>query len=176
MTGTLQSHRPEVLLLKDDPVHPRFQPGNTVSHVDDPQSWGMVLSRREEAGPIIDVLWSRTPVKPVRVHERPPRRQVPVPHHAVWTLTLERRDGRDPWRAHATAALDGDEWYGPGQLTHEDLAEMRHDGHSMEYVMHEDGSVSVRHRNVFPDRAPAYVGRAPPSFLRHYDHGRPRAT
>lgn len=179
MTGTLQSHRPEVLLLKDDPVYPRFQPGNTVSHVDDLQSWGMVLSRRDDdTGTVIDVLWSRPPVRAANVPAPPPRRVVPEPVSAEWSVSFGYDTLRndvcqfDTFRAgRFEESFDGEETFARGDLGPREAEEMCQTCTCGEYTLHSDGRIVVTRRGVLRHELPEYVQRDPPRHVRRYRHG-----
>lgn len=170
----LQTHRPDELLLKEEPVHPKFQPGHMVGHGVDAQALGMVVARREDAGKVeCDVLWSRVPTRQVVVPSPPPRRPVPVPTGATWKRTMHQEELRvdDAYLSRSFWApgrieerFDGEELFEPGALSPEEARFVCSVGRGAELTFHQDGYVSITRRDVPKHELPEYVSRNPPQY------------
>lgn len=146
-------------------------PGNLVRHVDDKNSFGTVVAldpRKQgfENQPQVTVLWTKDP-RLVHVQSVPinaPSR----PLRAKWKVSEEepRIYGDSSFFSRTIShptRLEGEEEYAPGDLSHEQLEEMKHNCDDITF--HSDGSVIVKKTT---DTPPDYMREPDGSFRRTY--------
>lgn len=155
--SNIQSHSPNDLVLRFPREGTVFQPGHVVSHVDDPISEGMVMSRRDLDDEVVcDVLWSVCPgTRPVDMTSPPVRD--PVPLSATWHRTVMS----EGLRGQLTVTYDGDEVYDSTCLTGNELRVLQSGDHRnvrSSWHVDEDGmNLHVRRQGIPEQWVPDYV-------------------
>lgn len=144
-------------------------PGNLVRHVDDKNSFGTVVAldpRKQgfENQPQVTVLWTKDP-RLVQVQSVPittPSR----PLRAKWSVREDAPiygGSQFATRAFQRPELEGEEEYGPGDLTYDQVKQMHDEGANIEH--HMDGTVIVKRKADVP---PDYLREPDGSFRNTY--------